>query len=78
MMEQNPYEENLFQFFIAKFLAHTVCAFNRDGSVCNQIENNNTIIVDSWCGMVDFANNMIHNYKNMFQEHFKIPKNKKI
>ena len=48
---------------------HVVCVFNRDGSKVKTIENNNTIIVDPWVGIVDFANNAIAKYKTMLDKY---------
>ena len=48
---------------------HVVCMFNRDGSKVKTIENNNTIIVDPWIGIVDFANNAIMKYRTIFEKY---------
>lgn len=49
-------------------LDHVVCVFNRDGSKVKTIENNKTIIVDPWAGVVDFANNAMTKYKGIFKK----------
>lgn len=50
------------------FLDHMVCVFNKDGSTFNGKPNKNTIIIDPWVGMADFASNMFQKYKNVFSE----------
>ena len=52
---------------------HTVCAFNRNGSKFKNIENNNTIIIDTWAGKSDFAQNMISMYRNQYKDYFILP-----
>lgn len=56
-------------------LNHVVCIFNKDGSQFNGTVNKSTIIIDNWAGKTDFAKNMYAHYKNLFKEHFYIPKN---
>ena len=52
---------------------HMVCLFNKDGSPFNVDWNKNTIILDSWSGICDFAGNMFKKYENMFKDYFYIP-----
>lgn len=59
-------------------LNHVVCIFNKDGSQFNGTVNNSTIIIDNWAGKTDFAKNMYTHYKNLFKDHFYIPKNSPI
>lgn len=52
---------------------HMVCLFNKDGSKFNGDWNKNTIILDAWSGICDFAGNMFKKYENMFKNYFYIP-----
>ena len=56
---------------------HMVCLFNKDGSPFNGDWNKNTIILDSWTGVCDFAGNMFKKYENMFKDYFYIPRDGK-
>ena len=52
---------------------HLVSFFNRDGSEYDgEIRNNQTIIVDPWTGLCNFANNIFKLYTNMWKKYFKI------
>jgi hypothetical protein len=57
---------------------HEVCVFNRDNSKFNGRVNKNTIVVDSWLGIADFANNMFLKYKNLFYNFLNIGMPEKI
>ncbi len=58
---------------------HVVCFFNKDGSKFDgTIKNNKTIIIDSWLNEVDFANNMLIKYKNIYKDFMFIPKDGKL
>lgn len=73
--------DNVVQGFLKvndKKIDHAVCMFNRDGSPFEKIINNQTILVDPWSGIVDFANNAFKKYKNMYTRYFKIPENAKM
>ena len=51
---------------------HRVCFFNRDGSKYdNRIKNNQTIIVDPWTGICDFAGKVFKEYSGFWSEHLK-------
>ena len=51
-------------------LDHAVCVFNRSGKeFSGEIINNNTIIVDSWLGIVDFANNALKTIQNCYKHY---------
>lgn len=53
---------------------HVVCIFNRDGSEYNgAIKNNQTIILDPWAGICEFANKAFKIYENQFRNSFAIP-----
>lgn len=54
-------------------LDHCVCIFNRDGSEFKGKLNRDTIVIDAWSGMCDFAGNMFKKYENTFANHFFIP-----
>ncbi len=56
---------------------HMICLFNKDGSPFNGKWNKNTIILDSWAGICDFAGNMFKKYENMFKDYFYIPRDGK-
>ena len=51
-----------------QYFDHFVCVFNKDGSTFNGKPNKNTIIIDPWVGMADFASNMFQKYKNVFNK----------
>lgn len=54
---------------------HVVCIFNRDGSQYDgKVKNNQTIIVDPWAGICDFANNVFKEYEGFWSENFEIDK----
>lgn len=62
-----------------KHIDHVVCFFNKDGSKFDgTIKNNKTIIIDSWLNEVDFANNMLIKYRNMYKDFMFIPKDGKL
>lgn len=49
------------------YIDHCVCVFNRDGSEFDGIiKNNQTIIIDAWAGICDFANNIFKKYDTIF------------
>lgn len=48
---------------------HVVCVFNRDGSKVKNVENNNTVIVDPWVGVVDLAHNAFVKYKTLLDKY---------
>ena len=49
---------------------HSVCVFNRDGSMFDGKVTRNTIVIDPWLGAADFASNMFLRYKNMCKQYF--------
>ena len=59
-------------------LNHILCVFNRDGTRYNGVINKNTIVIDPWAQKVDFGNNMLKFYRNMCQENFDMPADKKL
>ncbi|MBO7671840.1 hypothetical protein J6S88_00370 [bacterium] len=59
-----------------KEVNHEICIFNRDGSPFDgTIKNNQTIIVDAWSGIVDFANTALKDIKSLCSKHFNLNKN---
>lgn len=51
---------------------HVVCFFNRDGSEYDgKINNNQTIIVDPWTGICDFAGKVFKEYDGLWSEYLK-------
>lgn len=67
---QNVYTASILKGF-AK-IDHVVCFFNRDGSKYDgKIKNNQTIIVDPWTGICDFASNAFREYAGFWFEHLK-------
>jgi hypothetical protein len=61
-----------------QMLDHCVCVFNRDGKPFSGRINKDTIIVDSWLGVTDFAQNMFLKYKNIFNEKIGLRENNKL
>ena len=59
-------------------IRHSVCVFNRDGSKFEKVINNKTIVVDTWAGKVDFANNLIPFYKYQCKNYFGIKPDEKL
>lgn len=57
---------------------HSVCFFNKDGSEFSGKVGKNTILIDSWLGEVDFADNMLLKYKSIYKDYLFIPKDGKI
>lgn len=57
---------------------HVVCAFNKNGSNFDGDINKNTIIIDSWLGEADFADNMLIKYKSIYKDYLFIPKEGKL
>lgn len=52
---------------------HYVTIFNKDGSPFEgKVINNQTIVVDSWANIVDYANNYIKKYRDLLEKVFKI------
>ncbi len=49
---------------------HSVCVFNRDGSMFDGKVTKNTIVIDPWLGTADFASNMFLKYKNLCKQYF--------
>lgn len=49
---------------------HSVCVFNRDGSIFDGKVTKNTIIIDPWIGAADFAQNMFLKYKSLANKYF--------
>ena len=56
----------------SQYIDHMVCVFNKDGSKFDGNWNKNTIILDAWSGICDFAGNMFKKYENMFKDYFYI------
>lgn len=56
-------------------IEHVVCFFNRDGSEYNGIKNNQTIIIDPWSEICDFANNVFKEYDGQWLQYFNNPQN---
>ncbi len=54
---------------------HVVCLFNRDGSEVGGKVSKNTIVIDPWLGVVDFAKNVFKKYKSMYKNFIYIPEN---
>lgn len=52
---------------------HAVCIFNKDGSPFEGNITKHTIIIDPWCGVADFAQNIKHYYNNMMQKYLELP-----
>lgn len=57
---------------------HLVCVFNTDNSPVTRKIKKNTIIVDPWLGISDFAENIFLKYKNMYRNYLKISGNEKL
>ena len=57
---------------------HVVCLFNKDGSDFTGNVNKNTIIVDSWLGDADFADNMLGKYRSIYKDYLFVPKDGKL
>ena len=58
---------NVANIYLPDNTTHAVCIFNRDGSqTYGNIINNQTVIVDSWLGKSDMANQMLMEYKKLF------------
>lgn len=57
---------------------HLICFFNKDGSKFDGKIGKNTILVDSWLGDADFADNMLLKYKSIYKDFLFMPKNGKI
>lgn len=57
---------------------HDVCFYNKDGSKFIGGIKKNTILVDSWLGEADFADNMLLKYKSIYKDYLFIPKDGKI
>ena len=58
---------------------HEVCVFNRDCSPFNgTIKNNQTIIVDAWAGIVDFANNALKSITAICNKYFYFNQNENV
>lgn len=69
---KNSYTANLYKGDAN--VDHVVCLFNRDGSPFNgEIKNNQTIIIDAWAGVCDFANKLFKEYEVYWAEFLKIP-----
>ena len=69
---KNSYTANLYKGDAN--VDHVVCLFNRDGSPFNgEIKNNQTIIIDAWAGVCDFANKLFKEYEGYWAEFLKIP-----
>lgn len=49
---------------------HAVCAFNRNGQPFSGEIKRDTILIDPWIGIADFAANIIPKYKNLYSEFF--------
>ncbi len=61
------------------YIDHVVSVFNKDGSLFDgNIINNKTIIIDSWLGIVDYANNYFAKYRPLLSEFMYIPKDGKL
>ena len=52
---------------------HVVCFYNRDGSPFNGRISKDTIIVDSWLGEADFADNILVKYRNLYKDFLFVP-----
>lgn len=56
---------------IDKYLQdHAVCAFNRSGKPYSGKIERDTIIIDPWIGVADFATNVFQKYKDSFSKYF--------
>lgn len=49
---------------------HAVCAFNRSGKPYSGKIERDTIIIDPWIGVADFASNVFQKYKDSFSKYF--------
>lgn len=56
---------------------HTVCVFNKDNKPFDGKANKNSIIIDSWLGIADYADNVFTAYKNLYSKYFCINKKTK-
>jgi hypothetical protein len=74
--EKNVYTANI---KVGKFqVDHTVCFFNKDGKPFDGKINKKTIILDSWLNDVDFANNMLNKYRNIYKKYMFMPEKGKM
>ena len=56
---------------------HCVLIFNKDGSEFDGNWNRNTIILDAWSGICDFAGSWFKKYSSLFKNNTYIPENGK-
>ena len=49
---------------------HAVCVFNRSGKPYSGKIDRDTIIIDPWIGVADFATNVFQKYKDSFSKYF--------
>ena len=57
---------------------HEVCLFNRNGKPFTKIINNQTILIDPWADIADFANNAFKIYKTRFKKQFNLKGDEKL
>lgn len=60
--------------FDNKEIDHSVCLVTKNKNSFNGKIDNDTIIIDSWFGIADYAKNVFRIYKNLFNDYFYINK----